>query len=256
MKMKKLIEKLKEIETIVELNVGKELTESAATDIYALTNELMVELKKIHVFHVGHRNLYSELRAIGLTHDAVDQVLDWSNTLHQPVEMVKKVAGGYMVPSMGEYNPSNKKDMKDENLQFGQTVWVRNSEDQPWKKAKFIVYDNVNQETPFKYEAIMEGGFAEWYRFLTTTDPYAEPNWYLLAVERMKKTTELYDPEMLANAAVEVYKEWLDNKKQQLASDGDLVGVSERRPYEPKQLKKTNRKLPPRSSNPYDCGGR
>lgn len=80
--MKDLITKLKEIETIVELNVGKELTEETATDIYGLTNELMGKVKKLPIYNVGNRDLYKELREIGLTHDACDEVLDWSETLH------------------------------------------------------------------------------------------------------------------------------------------------------------------------------
>lgn len=81
--MKELITKLKEIETIVELNVGKELTEETATDIYGLTNELMGKVKKLPIYDISNRNLYKELRAIGLTHDACDQVLDWSETLQR-----------------------------------------------------------------------------------------------------------------------------------------------------------------------------
>ena len=79
---KELITKLKEIETVVELNIGKELTEETATDIYGLTNELMSKVKKLPIYNVNNRDLYKELRAIGLTHDTCDQVLDWSETLH------------------------------------------------------------------------------------------------------------------------------------------------------------------------------
>jgi hypothetical protein len=53
--MKELITKLKEIETIVELNVGKELTEETATDIYGLTNELMGKVKKLPIYNVSNR---------------------------------------------------------------------------------------------------------------------------------------------------------------------------------------------------------
>ena len=80
--MKKLITKLKEIETIVELNVGKELTEDTATDIYGITNDLMGDVKKLPMYNVGNRDLYKELRVIGLTHDACHDVLDWAETLH------------------------------------------------------------------------------------------------------------------------------------------------------------------------------
>jgi len=80
--MKELITKLKEIETIVELNVGKELTEETATDIYGLTNELMGKVKKLPICNVSNRDSYKELRTIGLTHDACDQVLGWCKTLH------------------------------------------------------------------------------------------------------------------------------------------------------------------------------
>jgi hypothetical protein len=61
---KELITKLKDIETIVELNVGKELTEETTTDIYGLTNELMSKVKKLPIYNVSNRDLYKELRAI------------------------------------------------------------------------------------------------------------------------------------------------------------------------------------------------
>ncbi|MFA7307599.1 MAG: hypothetical protein WC026_13105 [Hyphomicrobium sp.] len=53
--MKKLIEKLKEIETIVELSIGSEMTENKAMGIYTLTNELMCNLKKLHIPKVKNR---------------------------------------------------------------------------------------------------------------------------------------------------------------------------------------------------------
>lgn len=79
---KDLITKLKQIETIVKLNVEKELTEETATDIYRLTNELMGKVKKLPIYNISNRDLYKELRVIGLTHDVCDQVLDWCKTLH------------------------------------------------------------------------------------------------------------------------------------------------------------------------------
>lgn len=49
--MKDYIDKLKEIETLVELSIGKELTEEKATDIYAITNDLMCRIKKSGRFY-------------------------------------------------------------------------------------------------------------------------------------------------------------------------------------------------------------
>jgi len=42
------IDKLKEIETLVELSIGTTLTEQKATDIYAITNDLMGMIKNIN----------------------------------------------------------------------------------------------------------------------------------------------------------------------------------------------------------------
>lgn len=44
--MKKYIDKLKKIYTLVELSIGDVMTEEKATDIYQLTNELMCMVKK------------------------------------------------------------------------------------------------------------------------------------------------------------------------------------------------------------------
>lgn len=44
--MKDYIDKLKEIETLVELSIGSTMTEEKVTDIYALTNDLMCMVKK------------------------------------------------------------------------------------------------------------------------------------------------------------------------------------------------------------------
>ncbi len=46
--MKKFIDRLKEIETIVELSIGEKMTEKKATDIYSITNDLMTEVKKLN----------------------------------------------------------------------------------------------------------------------------------------------------------------------------------------------------------------
>lgn len=44
--MKDYIDKLKKIETLVELSIGTTMTEEKATDIYAITNDLMCKVKK------------------------------------------------------------------------------------------------------------------------------------------------------------------------------------------------------------------
>ena len=80
--LKKIITKLKEIETIVELNVGKELTEDTATDIYELINSLMCDVKKMPIYDAKNRNLYKELKTLGLSTEASDKVLDLIDTLH------------------------------------------------------------------------------------------------------------------------------------------------------------------------------
>jgi hypothetical protein len=46
--MKEYIDKLKEIETLVELSIGTTMTEDKATDIYAVTNDLMCKVKKLN----------------------------------------------------------------------------------------------------------------------------------------------------------------------------------------------------------------
>jgi hypothetical protein len=46
--MKDCIDKLKEIETLVELSIGTTMTEQKATDIYAITNDLMCKVKKLN----------------------------------------------------------------------------------------------------------------------------------------------------------------------------------------------------------------
>ena len=80
--LKKIITKLKEIETIVESNVSKELTEDTATDIYELTNRLMVDVKKMPIYDAKNRNLYKELKALGLSTETNEKVLDLIGTLH------------------------------------------------------------------------------------------------------------------------------------------------------------------------------
>lgn len=82
MNLKKLIMKLKEIETIIDLNIGKELTEDTATDVYQITNELIGGIKKLPIISVGDRELYTELRSFGLTDDNCEEVLDWIETLY------------------------------------------------------------------------------------------------------------------------------------------------------------------------------
>ncbi len=44
--MKKYIDKLKEIDTLVELSIGATMTEKKAIDIYAITNDLMGMVKQ------------------------------------------------------------------------------------------------------------------------------------------------------------------------------------------------------------------
>lgn len=82
MKIKDLIIKFKEIETIVNFNVGEKLTEETATDIYKLINDLMSKIEKLPIYNVNNRDLYKELRTMGLTHNDCDQVLEWSKTLY------------------------------------------------------------------------------------------------------------------------------------------------------------------------------
>jgi hypothetical protein len=53
--MKEYIDKLKEIETLVELSIGTTMTEEKATDIYAVTNDLMCKVKKLNIADVGSR---------------------------------------------------------------------------------------------------------------------------------------------------------------------------------------------------------
>ena len=62
--MKQYIDKLKEIETLVELSIGTTMTEEKATDIYAITNDLMCMVKKLkapfatHRFDIERKDLY------------------------------------------------------------------------------------------------------------------------------------------------------------------------------------------------------
>ena len=55
---KNFLTKLKEIETLVELSIGKEMTEDRATDIYALTNELMCDIRNVNKPELGQNKLY------------------------------------------------------------------------------------------------------------------------------------------------------------------------------------------------------
>lgn len=50
MNQKEWITKLKEIETLVELSIDIKMTEEKATDIYAITNDLMCQVKKSKQF--------------------------------------------------------------------------------------------------------------------------------------------------------------------------------------------------------------
>lgn len=60
--MKEYIDKLKEIETIVELSIGTTMTEQKATDIYQITNELMTKVKKLNIHSVsGKRPTANEI---------------------------------------------------------------------------------------------------------------------------------------------------------------------------------------------------
>lgn len=77
---KDLITLLKEIETNVELSIGKTMTEDLATDIYALTNELICDVNNIK-FLDKKRDLYQELRMMGLSSDNCSVVSDWVLTL-------------------------------------------------------------------------------------------------------------------------------------------------------------------------------
>lgn len=54
--MREYIDKLKEIETLVELSIGTTMTEEKATDIYAVTNDLMCKVKKLNKADVGGRS--------------------------------------------------------------------------------------------------------------------------------------------------------------------------------------------------------
>jgi hypothetical protein len=54
--MKEYIDKLKEIETLVELSIGTTMTEDKATDIYAVTNDLMCKFKKLNIPAVMQRS--------------------------------------------------------------------------------------------------------------------------------------------------------------------------------------------------------
>jgi hypothetical protein len=54
--MKEYIDKLKEIETLVELSIGTTMTEDKAKDIYAVTNDLMFKVKKLNIPAVMQRS--------------------------------------------------------------------------------------------------------------------------------------------------------------------------------------------------------
>ena len=56
--MKDYIDKLKEIETLVELSIGTTMTEQKATDIYSITNDLMCKVKKLHISGVIDSELF------------------------------------------------------------------------------------------------------------------------------------------------------------------------------------------------------
>jgi hypothetical protein len=47
--MTEYIDKLKKIETLVELSIGTTMTEETATDIYAVTNDLMCTVGKLNI---------------------------------------------------------------------------------------------------------------------------------------------------------------------------------------------------------------
>jgi hypothetical protein len=52
--IKEWIDKLKEIETLVDLSINTKMTDSKAADIYQITNELMVKVsskKKKNLYH-------------------------------------------------------------------------------------------------------------------------------------------------------------------------------------------------------------
>lgn len=56
---KNLINKVKEIETIIELNVDGNLTEELVADLYFHTNDLMLEIKKLDIPNDGKGKFYT-----------------------------------------------------------------------------------------------------------------------------------------------------------------------------------------------------
>lgn len=80
-KIKKLILIVREIETIIDLKKDKKLNNNLISDIYQLTNDLILNIKNIQVYDDSNRDVYKELRAIGLTHDNCDSVLELIDSL-------------------------------------------------------------------------------------------------------------------------------------------------------------------------------
>lgn len=56
--MKYYIDKLKEIETLIELSIGNTMTKQMASDIYAITNDLMCKVKKLNKLSQDSDNNY------------------------------------------------------------------------------------------------------------------------------------------------------------------------------------------------------
>ena len=77
--MKEYIDKLKEIETLVELSIGTTMTEERATDIYALTNDLMCKVKKLNIPDVSGR-FYSDKEIEILKEECYQDGLEDSQT--------------------------------------------------------------------------------------------------------------------------------------------------------------------------------
>ena len=79
--MKEYIDKLKEIETLVELSIGTTMTEEKATDIYAVTNDLMCKVKKLNIPVVMQRSeqlisLLKKLRDNNMCSHAGDELIN------------------------------------------------------------------------------------------------------------------------------------------------------------------------------------
>lgn len=91
--MKDLITKLKEIETIVEHNVGKELTEETAIDIYRIKNELMGKVKKLQ--HCDSMDEISDYIIMVLNHSNL-QRYNWKSEAIETLQLtIDKLKGNF-----------------------------------------------------------------------------------------------------------------------------------------------------------------